>query len=236
MMKKLYPVLAVLLLVFVLAGCQAQSPDNVPTINATATGKITTEPDMVEIRFTVATEGKDNTVQGDNAAKTKKVIDALAAAGLTEDEMETQNVNFYPLRRWDNNKGDQISGYRAENTIVIKTKQTDKAGSIVDTAVQNGAEMAGNLFFSLSDEGKQKLLDQAIEKAFVDARKQAEATAKAAGVQIVKVRKIDLEKNSSYPPILYDMRSTAEAAPDTPVLPKDAEFSVTVHVSFEIRQ
>lgn len=235
--KKIGILLAVMLLVFGLAGCSAQqSPENTPSINATGIGKITTEPDTVEMSFTVATEGKDKNVQGDNAAKTQKVIDALVAAGLANDEMETKNVNFYPLRRWDKDKGDVLTGYRAENTLVIKTKKTTLSGALVDAAVQNEAEMAGSLSFSLSDEGKQNLLGQAIEKAVADARTQAEATAKAAGVQLAKIRRIDVLKNSQPGPILFDTRlKMAEAAVDTPILPADAEFSVTVNVSYEIK-
>ena len=235
-MKKYYFLVAMILVIAVLAGCGTQrSLDNTPAINATGIGKITTEPDTVEMRFTVATEGKDNNVQGENAAKTQKIIDALVAAGLVKDEIETKNVNFYPLRRWDKDKGDQIIGYRAENTLVIKTIKTGQAGTFVDTAVQNGAEMAGSLSFSLSDEGKQNLLDQAIEKAVADARKQAEATAKAAGVILVRIKKIDIVKISSSP-VLFDTRlKAAEAVADTPILPSDAEYSLAVNVSYEIK-
>ena len=236
-MRKLYSVLALSLLIFVLSGCMVQqSPENVSLINTTGTGKITTDPDTVEVKFSVATEGKGKNVQSDNAAKTQKVIEALVSAGLTKDETDTKNVNFYPLRRWDKEKGDQIIGYRAENSIVIKTTKTDKAGTFVDTAVENGAEMVGSLSFSLSDEGKEKLLDQAIEKAVGDARKQADAAAKAAGAQIVRVKRIDVQKNNEDGPVLYkQLRAAAdEAVVQTPILPQDAEYAVMVQVSFEI--
>ena len=235
-MKKTYFLLTMILVVAVLAGCGAQQPlENTPVITATGIGKITTEPDTVEMRFTVATEGKDNNVQGNNAAKTQKIIDALVVAGLSKDEMETNNVNFYPLRRWDKDKGDQITGYRAENTLVIKTKKIEQAGTFIDTAVQDGAEMAGSLSFFLSDEGKENLLDQAIEKAVADARKQAEAAAKAAGIELVRIKHIDVLKNNGAGPVLYDTRLKLEAAAPTPILPADAEYSVQVNVSYEIK-
>lgn len=239
-MRKALAALLLVVLVLSLVGCGAQeSGKEVPVINATGLGKITTKPDSMEVRFSVITQGKDKTVQEENAAKTQKAIDALIALGLTKEEMETRNLNFHPVTKWDQKAGEQIIGYRAENSIVIKTKKLEKAGEITDTAVKSGAEMIGNLTFSLSDEGKEKLLDQAIEKAVQDARRQAESTAKAAGVKIVGIKEINVQKQAEQGPIYYDrtmLRKAAEGASSvaTPVLPQDADYIVIVSVAFKI--
>jgi len=230
--------LALLLVVVLIAACSSQPyPENVSTINAVGTGQITAQPDTAEVRLSVITEGKNKSVQETNAAKTQKVIDALLALGLTKEEMKTRNVNFQPIYKWDNNRGNQIVGYRAENSIAIKTKKIEIAGQIGDTAIKNGAETIGGLKFSLSDEGKEKLLEQAIEKAITDAKQQAEAAARSAGVKIVNIKQINIQKGTSNPPVLEDairMKSIA-AAPETPVIPGDTEYSVTVQVLFEIQ-
>ena len=239
-MKKLYLVLiALLVTAFMLAGCSAQTTqNNVPAINATGTGKITTQPDTVELRFSVATEGKDNTVQVLNATTTQKVIDAIIALGIPKEDLQTQNINFSPRYKWDEKLGQQLIGYRAENTIVVKTKKTEDAGRIIDIAVQNGSEMVGNLQFTLSDEGKDKLLDEAINKAVADAKKQAEAVAKAAGVQITGIKTIDVRKDNAAPPIYYDYARKTLGAGEmatTPVLPEDTDYIVTVVAAFLIK-
>ncbi len=238
-MKKLCLILTALLLaVFMLAGCGAQTtPNNVPVINATGTGKITTQPDTVELRFSVSTEGKDNTVQAANATKTQKVIDAIISLGIPKEEMQTKDINFSPRYKWDEKLGQQLIGYRAENTIVVETKKTDEAGKIIDIAVQNGSEMVGNLKFTLSDEGKDKLLDQAISQAVADAKKQAEAAAKSAGVKITGIQTINVQKDNSRPPILYEnaQYKLADKAATTPVLPQDTDYIVTVVASFLIK-
>jgi uncharacterized protein YggE len=236
-MKRLSFILTLLLLIVLTTGCSAQpSLENISTINAAGTGKITTQPDTVEVRLSVITEGKDKGVQETTAVKTQKVINALLALGLTKEEMETRNVSLQPIYNWNNNKGNQIVGYRAENSIVVRSKQIEIAGRITDTAVKNGAEMIGSLNFSLSDEGKEKLLEQAMEKAVTDAKKQAESAARAAGVKIVGIKRIDIQKGVSTPPILYDtLRKAAAPAPETPVIPGDTEYTVTVQASFEIK-
>lgn len=235
-MKRYWHLFAVLLLIIMISGCAAQpSSEEVPTINATGYGTITTEPDTVEIRLSVITEGKTKNVQEENAAKTNSTIEALLALGLTKDELETQNVNFYPLQRWDKNLGNQTIGYRAENTLLVKTKKTDLAGTITDTAIKNGAETVGSLNFTLSDEGKEKLLGEAMEKAVLDARKQADAAAAAAGVKIIGIKNISISKASQSPIIYMRAKESADAAaPETPVIPEDTEYTITVQASFII--
>lgn len=236
-MKKLVTILLLMTLVFSVSGCTAESSKDVSVINTIGSGKITTKSDTLEIRFSVITQGKDKGVQQENAKKAEAVIEALEGIGLTKEEMETRNVNFYPLTRWDEKLGEQITGYRAENSIHVKTQKVDLAGKIADTAVLKGAEMIGNIAFILSDEGKAKLLDEAIEKAVLDARKQAEATAKAAGVSIAGIKEINVHKNTGTVPIYpSDMRlKAAGEAFDTPVIPQDSDYIVTVNVSFRIK-
>lgn len=240
MFTKRFLLISILVMTVLTAGCGVQQPPGeVPSINAVGTGKITTEPDTLEVRFTVVSEGKDKSVQSENAQKTQKVIDSLIAIGLLKEEMETQNISFNPMYEWDTKTGQRIVGYRAENSILITTEKLDKAGQITDTAVNNGATMVGNLAFSLSEEGKSQILDSAIEKAVEDARKQAEASAKAAGVSIQGVKRIDIQKQGQRTPVYFDNMKTfatkGESAMDTPVIPQDAEYIISVNVSFIIK-
>lgn len=224
----------------VISGCSTQvvSPDdkNISIITVDGMGKIITKPDMVEIRVSVVSEGKDKNVQEKNAVQTQKIIEALNSLGLNKEEIKTENVNFYPLKRWNEKNGEEITGYRAENILQIKTRKIEKAGQIVDRAVEYGAQSVGNLTFSLSNQGKEDLLDKAIEKAVLDARNQAEAAAKAAGVEIIGIKNIRVVKNSSTrgPIYLESKMKTAEAV-DTPILPKDTEYMVNVNVDFLIK-
>lgn len=224
---------------FFFTGYAAQSTGNndVPTLNVNGTGKIITKPDLAEIRISIVTDGKTKDVQEENAAKTQKVIDALLNLGLEKKEIETERVNYYPIKKWTEKEGEVITGYRAENTILVKTNKTDKAGIIADTAVANGAQNVGNLEFSLSDSGKEKLLEQAIKLAVNNAKKQAEATAKSLGLTIAGVQNVNVIKSSGGGPIYLETAQVmaTDARIDTPVMPKDTEYMVSVEVAFIIK-
>ncbi|MDX9871971.1 MAG: SIMPL domain-containing protein [Clostridia bacterium] len=239
-MKKTTVFIALSLILILFAGCAASapiSPDNIQTIHATGTGKIITEPDTVELRLNVITEGKTKAVQEDNAQKAQKTIEALIALGLTKDDIETGNLRFEPVYSWSNNT-QKLVGYRAGNTLIVKTKQLDLTGPIADTAIQSGAEMVGNLSFSLSDEGKAALLGEIMEKAVLDARNQADLASAAAGVKITGVQNITVIKEAQGP-ILYNERLNYAKAMDTaavtPILPEDTEYIVTVQATFTIK-
>lgn len=232
-MKKLIVLFVVMMIV--LTGCGTQTlVNNEPAIQAIGLGKITTEPDEVQVQFSVVTQGNDKLVQEKNAIKAQQIIEALISLGLTKAEMETKNINFNPVYNWEKEGGNKVVGYRAENTILIKTKQVDKASQIIDTAVNKGAELVGNLQYSLSDEGKENLLDKAIEKAVQDARKQADATAKAAGVKIIGIKMIEVQKNEGNPNVIYFEKRKASDT-NTPIIPQDADYIVTVRAEFKIK-
>ncbi|MGI6225712.1 MAG: SIMPL domain-containing protein [Peptococcales bacterium] len=238
--KSLMMVMGLLVLtVFIFSGCSTNGPTNeISTLNVNGTGKITTEPDTVEIRISIVSDGKTKDVQEENANKAQAIIDELIKLGLEKKEIETQNINFYPLKKWTEKDGEVTTGFRAENTIVVKTTKIEKAGSITDTAVRNGAQNVGNLVFSLSDAGKEKLLDKAIEVAVADAKKQAEATAKALGVNISGVKNVNVIKSSVGSPVYLESRqfmAAADMATETPIMPQDTEYMVTVDVAFMIK-
>ncbi|NLW25590.1 MAG: SIMPL domain-containing protein [Clostridia bacterium] len=236
-MKKNKLIFACLFILFLVAGCNSTGSTEVSTIDTIGNGKITAEPDQIEISFTVETEGQTEAVQSENASKTEKVINALLELGLNKEDLETKSINFTPVYKYVNGERKQ-NGFRASNTIVVKTEKVDLAGKIMDTAVANGATSTGGVAFILSEAGKEKLLDQAVEKAVADARKQAESAAKALGVQISGIKNVTVVKNDpGYPgPIYFDVAVKRTAATvETPVLPAEQEVVVTVNVSFIIK-
>ncbi|MFZ5945575.1 MAG: SIMPL domain-containing protein [Bacillota bacterium] len=240
MMKKIMVLSLLVLSLFLFSACGSQQiyqgTSETPAISVQGTGKIIAEPDTVEIRVTISSEGTDSKVQEQNAAKTQKVIDALIKLGLDKKEIETEYVNFYPLRHWTEKEGEIIKGYRAENTIKVKTTKLDKVGQIIDTAVAEGAQQVGNLAFDLSDQAKEEMMDKAIEAAIKDARKQADAAAKAAGVSISGVKKIQVVKNTGGAPIYLEARAAdMKEKAETPIMPKDAEYVLMVQAEFLIK-
>ncbi|SMB83136.1 hypothetical protein SAMN00017405_1005 [Desulfonispora thiosulfatigenes DSM 11270] len=213
-----------------------ESVKDLSTVDVVGTGKISADPDLVSIRFEVSTEGKSKNIMDETSAKTKKVINLLENSGIDKKEIKTENINFYPLTRWNNDlEQEENTGYRATNYIIVTTKNLAKTGEIIDIAIKNGAESMSGVEFILSETGQQKLLNEAIVKAINDAKAQAKMVTTAIGSQIVKIKNIEVQKNfNSYPVFMTNEMSKAEDS-SIPIEPQNIEYQVMVKITYIIK-
>ncbi len=235
--KKALVLMAVSLsMVIFLAGCQTTGGSQ-PYISVNGNGNVKAEPDTADLTITVISESKDKSAQEANAKKVEKIIEVLKEIGLEEKEIKTSSVNFYQNIRWEN--GREVNyGYKAENSLQIKTKKIDLLGQITDQAVANGAERVSGLNFSLSTEGKANLMDQVIASATADAKVQAEAAAKSLGTSVTGVKSVHIIKESS--PYVYRVMSDmamakSEEEASTPIMPGELDYSISAAVEFFIK-
>jgi hypothetical protein len=103
---------------------------------------------------------------------------------------------------------------------------------VIDTLVGAGANDIGNIAFEVSQASK--LLDDAREKAVADARRKAEIYAKAAGVTLGGPLSIS-EEGAPQPLFRAKMAAPMAAAP-TPIAQGEETLSVSVSVSWAIKQ
>jgi uncharacterized protein YggE len=82
-----------------------------------------------------------------------------------------------------------ISGYQANNTVEVKLNDVTLAGKAIDFATRTGANQIQGINFSIRDE--QKLRGEALAKAAVQARANAEALAKALGMRVAGILKVE---------------------------------------------
>jgi uncharacterized protein len=156
-----------------------------PGITVVGTGSAKAVPDVTEWSFGVRSEADSaSAAMSENAAATRRVIDALRAAGVDRDDLRTEQVSLYPRMSEDGHieGGQGVLGYTASNTVHVTVKGVDRAGAIVDAAVEAGAnEVYGpSLRVSESDEE----YAEAVDAAFDDARAKAEAIAAKAGLTL----------------------------------------------------
>lgn len=213
-----------------------ESVGDFSTINVVGTGNISSEPDLVSINIDIMTEGKSKDIMDETSAKTKKVMSSLEAIGINKEEIKTQNISFYPVSRWNKDlEKEENIGYRATNSIVVTSSQLNKTGEIIETAIKNGAESINRLNFTLSEQGQQKIMQQAIEKAINDASTQANTVAKTIGSEIVKIKSIDVQKNFHSRPIFLENNLAVKEDSSIPIEPEDIEFEVNIKISYLIR-
>src|SRR4029078_845081 len=97
------------------------------------------------------------------------VVEALKRAGVAAKDLQTQYVSLDP--RYDN-QGREVQGYNASNSVVARVRDLTEVGSVIDAAIAAGANGVSGP--SLSREDRDKLYNDALEKAVADAKSKAE--------------------------------------------------------------
>ncbi len=144
------------------------------------------------------------------------VQERLKAAGISGDAVRTISLDLQP--EFDYNDGKQtLRGYVARNTIEVRVDEIGKVGEVVDAAVSSGATSVSNIRFDLKD--RQAVQQKALAEAVTDARARADALAKAAGVTIQRIVRIEDQSEQHVPPPrpMAQFRMAAADAATTPV-------------------
>ena len=224
--------------------CEDESAlHSVVSTSGTATTKV--QPDKFSVTVGVETNGTTAQEAADrNAAAMEKVIAALGALGIAEENITTSNYSVYPV--YETKPGaeqcimiyptppeclpsNMITGYRASNSITV-TLDADgdiDAGEVIDTAIESGANTVQGAFFFLSQERQMEVQEGLITDAIENARQRATIAASAVGMGIDRVKSISL--NDVYFPIYA--KDFALAA-DTQILPGQQDVTLTVSVVY----
>lgn len=208
------------------------------TIAVVGQGKLTAKYDTADISLGFSTDR--DTPSGayqDMSAAMNKVVDALKASGVKEDDMKTGTFNLGAQYDW-NNGTQKLVGYRSTNTLTVTTQALDKVAALIQTAVDAGANTVNGVSFSIKD--TDELLNKALDAAVDDAKAKADRVATRLGAKVVGVMSITVN-DQGRPPIMYDraMESkalmAAPAAAPAPVYSGTGDYSATVSVTFELQ-
>lgn len=194
------------------------------TVTVNGTGSVSAVPDMAQLSFGVTTEAEtaaDALAQNGDAAE--KVIAAVKRAGIAAKDLQTQYVSLSP-RYTD--RGDEILGYTASNTVSAIVRDLGRAGAVIDAAVAAGANNVSGPSLSRSD--NESLYRAALKDAVADARTKAEALGEAGHFSIGKIDSV-VEGGSAPMPVAERV-----AAPGTPIEPGTQQITASVTVTFEL--
>jgi uncharacterized protein YggE len=196
-------------------------------ITVTGTGSVKAAPDQADFSFGVETQGDTpSEALSKNGAAVQKVIDALKAAGIAAADIQTQQVSVSP--RYDN-KGQNIVGYTAVNSVNVTVRDLSKAGDVVDAAVKAGANQVFGPTFSISNQTA--LYQDALKKALADARTKAQTIAAAAGVSLGRV--VNIVEGGGVTPVPLGAAEGA-AGGKTPIEPGLQEIPASLTVTYAI--
>lgn len=238
----------------------AQQPGNntqQPATNATSTlstsGTATTKVQPDKFTVTAGVTSNATTAQEAveaNAEMMTDVMDALQELDIAEEDMSTSNYQLVPVYGTGPAEnevciaiyppppgcepGQEITGYRVTNTIsvTLDVNGTISAGSVVDTAVEAGANTIDGVTFFISEEMQQEVRDGLIEEAINDARDRADLAAGVLDMNVTGVQSVTIGETQF--PLFSRGFETAALAAATQFLPGQQEVSTTVHITFYI--
>lgn len=229
-----------------------KSDQLVNTISVSGKGEVVSKPDVAAFSFSV-TETAKNVSDAQTAATNKinKALQVVRDAGVEDRDIQTVSYTINP--HYENQRtvcpissngtvvycppGKPVmNGYEVSQTIRVKVRQLDKAGSIFASIGALDVQNVNGLDFTIDDPDSIKT--EARAKAIIDAQNKAKVLAKELGVSLVSVTGF-YESNGDYP--IYGMGGgisamKSESAVPAPEIPA-GEQKVTnmVTITYEIR-
>ena len=190
-MKKLLSILLVLTLVLVSVSAMAEGNN----VTAIGTGTVSLVPDMAS--FTVGITTQDaliTTALAANAEAMQAIIDSLTALGVAREDIQTQNYSVYPVNDYLSNTP-KVTGYEVSNTVTVIARDLSILPSLLDSAVEAGANNVYSLTFESSD--RSTAYEQALKAAAQDALRKAALMAQAIGLETGNPLSITENSNSN---------------------------------------
>ena len=205
-----------------LAGClsRANSPSNTPdsnntsqtpsrTISVTGAGEVSTEPDISTFSAGVEATGDEaQQVRDRLAAGIDEIHEALLEAGIDDDDITTERLRV------------RDDGYRYEgsHSLSVTVDPADDVGKMIDIAVDAGADDIGRVTFTLAEETRDELREDAMKLAVEDAESEAAVVATEVGEELGDVKHVDTSSAGVSP-----IRMEADDVAD------DTETSTEIH-------
>lgn len=203
-----------------------------PGISVSGQGEVTGTPDTLSMTFGVSVlRPTVSEAVADAAALADGVIEALRADGVAEEDLQTANYSIRPEYDY-RESGQELIGYRVENSVVAKITDLDAAGGTIDAAASAGGDEVRVSGVSFAIEDDEELVQAARAAAWADARAKAEELAALAGVTLGRPIAISESLTSEPRPIFFGegLDAAAEAI-ETPIVA--GEQTVTVNLSVE---
>lgn len=204
-------IMAAAMLIFAptLMSCSESVQSAVPaaqnsTITVHASDVVSAAPDIAYVNLGVRSGGTTaQEAQQENADAAVKLLNAIKGRGIVDADIETSRLNVY--QDYEN-----PNRYIAETSYRVTVRDMTTVGSLIDDAVNAGANMSYSLSFDIED--KSGLYLDALANAVKSAQQKAQSLAEAGGYRITEVRSIE-ENSGGYYSI--DSVTYAEAAMDT---------------------
>jgi uncharacterized protein YggE len=167
------------------------------------------------------------------------VLKALKADGIADKDLQTSGFSIQPQYTYpQNDDGTQkppvLTGYTVSNMLTARIRDLSKVGDVLDTSVTLGVNQGGEIRFTNVDPAK--TIEAARKDAMKNAIAKAETLAAAAGVKLGRVVEITENMQRPEPMPVMRMSMAKEVSDSVPVANGENSYTVTVNVTFAIKQ
>ena len=247
----LFPVV-LLAIAFGAAGCESLSPPSSATgafsqvsgvinqqnmgIWVTGEGKVSVVPDVAILNLGVEAQAESVAeAQSQAATAMTAVVGEFNRFGIAEKDVKTQYFSIAPVRRWSEKDGKEILlGYRVINTVVVRIKNIEDAGAIIDAAAGAGGDFVVINSISFTVDNPTAHYDGARVRAMADAAAKAKQLADLGNVKLGKPTYIS-ESGASMPVVRdFYAEAAVPAVSSTPISPGEMEIRLSVQVVYGI--
>jgi len=134
--------------------------ENVRWIHVTGVGEVSASPDMAILRLGVLTSAKTAKLSTElNNQAILKIFGVLNELGIAKDDYETERFQLLPQRQYRKGLAPLITGYQVTNSLVLRIRELDRVGEIMQAAIDAGGNNFESLTYAVDDD------EQYVEKA-----------------------------------------------------------------------
>jgi len=179
-------------------------------------------PDIIIIRLGVQTTGENlSQIQADNARISQSIIQTLQRMGINDIKTSQYSID----RVYDFEDGRQIDrGFSVRNILQIRTANLEAAGSIIDAAVNAGANVVDLITFDISN--REYYYQQVLNMAILNAIQKANSITRNLGYSTPALV-VNIVENTAIPflPVQRELAAT-------PIIPGAINIAADVTVEF----
>jgi uncharacterized protein len=208
------------------------------TITVVGEGKVKIKPDLAQANIGV--EVRKATVK-EASAEAKKVMDqvlkTLKAQGIEDKDMQTSGFNIWveappaPMDASASSQGQSI--YHVTNQVMVNIRDLDKVGTILDAAIESGANSMYGVTFSLADPSK--IQSETRQKAVADAKAKADELAGLTGVKVGDIVSVsEVIGSTGYMP-KAEMANFGMGGGGSSIQPGELEISTQLQIVYSMQ-
>lgn len=241
-----------------LAGCTSrgdpgenENPDaNGGTIAVTGRGEASAEPDLAQFMVGIESRGENpEAVRSEVSERESAVRDALIDVGVDADDITTSRFRIrerheerHSGSEYDDDRArerseeedareappERVTYYDGAHELAVETEDVDRIGEVLDAAIDGGADHVGGVQFTLQDETREALREEALSEAIANGRAEANHIAGEIGQDVQSVKQVDSSSGGS-PIARYQLEAADDAGyASTEIHPDDVSVGVSV--------